>query len=147
MSLVVVNTHDEITASLTALYTLLVKIGYLAQSEISWPPHAESELNRPYCRKFGLDDSAIGLLEKIPWPIPFSHMIYESQAVHYGCDGDIEDSRDPTNQLVAVSEPEEFPTKLDAWMVPLTFSTPRRGNTLLIDSRDGESHPNSSLLS
>lgn len=59
--------HDEIATALTYLYKLFIKIGYILEHEINWSPHTQKPLNIPRLHELQFDQSAINLLQKIPW--------------------------------------------------------------------------------
>lgn len=140
----VINTHDQIAASLTSLYLLLIKLGYLTHSEVSWPPHADQEWRIDLYHKIGLDESAITLLSKIPWTTQYVHLVFDSYGVNYSHEGEMRLSRNPTNYILEpdINETAYISGIRDAgWMLPLTACDPVYGICLLLDSKDGKSKP------
>lgn len=59
--------HKDIGQALEALYTFMVRIGYVEHEDLNWSPH-DPPLPLDICRKVGLSRSAISLIDTIPWP-------------------------------------------------------------------------------
>jgi len=129
------SSPDEIAAALTKLYKLFIKMGYLTDADISWPPHTQHPLDISRLQELQFDQSAIDLLQKIPWALTGSNLDTGfSLIVNYSDSEDLDSTRDPTNYMV--DDPEE-PQHLDGFVFPLNFINPRSGTCLLVDVRDG----------
>jgi len=94
------NTHDEIAAALTRVYTFFVKIGYVTEAEMKWPPHSPDDLDVEHCKGQGLTEDVIALLQKIPWTtatVPGSeftvHLLVESFLINFSNRAGIETGR------------------------------------------------------
>lgn len=59
--------RKDIGQALEALYAFMVRIGYVEHTDINWSPH-DPPLPLEICEKVGLSESAISLIETIPWP-------------------------------------------------------------------------------
>ena len=131
-------THNEIAAALTKIYLFFIQIGYLLESEISWPAAGDDRLDAALCKSKGLDDTAIALIKAIPWPTNWCHLAINSGATNWSDEWDIESSRYPAVSLLNPEEGDEV-----AWIgsseVPLTLSTQGEsaGVVLLIDAKTG----------
>ena len=54
----------EIAGALTRLYQFFIKIAYVMEEEMRWPPHNSSVLDVDMCKSQGLGEDAIVLLQK-----------------------------------------------------------------------------------
>ena len=61
------SSHDDTGAARTRLYQFFIKMSYLAEETMEWPPQAAQALNLELCRSVGLGENATALLQKIPW--------------------------------------------------------------------------------
>lgn len=86
-------------------------MGHMLEEELNWPPHSQNPLDIPRLCELKLDQSAIDLLQKIPWAMngallgPFDSTLI----VGYTIDDDLELSRDPTNWGIDfIDDPQEL---------------------------------------
>lgn len=138
----VVNTHDQIAASLTSLYNLFIDLGYSEYTDFAWPPHSPAVLNRTKCGEVGLDSSAIGLLEKIPWPNgvqAWTILVGYSNALNFTDAEELEDNCDPTYYKI-FQDPSYVCDREHAWLLPLTFYDGESDNCFLVDAQAGTIH-------
>lgn len=132
------STHDEIARSLTALYRLFVKLGYLTVDEINWPPHNAKPFNVSKCLELGYHTLAVYLLRKIPWTTTTIPIYKESVTVDYSCDDELESTRDPAKYMI--DDPED-PQPIDGWMIALVYGE-MHGLSLQLDAKEGaQLHP------
>lgn len=125
------STQDEIARSLTALYRLFVKLGYLTVDEINWPPQNAKPVNVS-------NTLAAYLLRKIPWTTTTIPIYKESVTVDYSCDDELESTRDPARYMI--DDPED-PQPIDGWMIALVYGQ-MHGLSLVLDAKEGaQLHP------
>ena len=79
--------QKDIASRLRDLYSFFIFIGYVREDQICWPPHSSEDLNIDDCRAKGYSESAITVLQNLPWskndPDLFMNLIRKSQAVNY----------------------------------------------------------------
>ena len=143
-------THEEIVHVLTKIYTLLISFGYVKEADMRWAPHSASEFDRDLCREFGLHDSAISLLEKIPWTIAHQPLTPHAPFVNWSDESAFPASRYPTfAEYYQDFENELAGEALEGQFVPLAFGEPPdKGLALVIDTQQGcpQTHTMSSLI-
>ena len=143
-------TPEEIVRVLTKIYTLLVSFGYIKEADMRWAPHSASEFDRDLCREIGLHDSAISLLEKIPWTISHQPLTPHAPFVNWSDESAFPASRYPTFEKYYQDFKDELAGEaLEGQFVPLAFGEPPdKGLALVIDTQQGcsQTHTTSSLI-
>ncbi|KAJ9605514.1 hypothetical protein H2200_010171 [Cladophialophora chaetospira] len=61
------SSHLQIAHALTRIYNFFVKVGYITEDQMRWPPHSTEDLDLELCRDAGFSEEAISLLSQIPW--------------------------------------------------------------------------------
>ena len=124
---------------LRKIYKLLLAFGYVKEADMRWPPHSPSDLDLDLCRKHGLHESAISLLEKIPWTVAGQDITPHASLVNWSDAWAIPASRHPT----FAEEYQDFSggpaaQVLGGQFVPLAFGDPDIGRALVIDTNQGQ---------
>jgi len=142
----------EIVSLITELYELLVKVAYLDNGQVTWPPFDSGHLiNVDLCKQLGLDAAVISLMKKIPYvdsreqeeddvierpDLHGFHLFPRSMAYSFLRDDDITESRDPENLPPRPGEKSEL--RLD-YILPHDIALShnlRDGMTLVLDTKD-----------
>ncbi|KAJ9616778.1 hypothetical protein H2200_000497 [Cladophialophora chaetospira] len=128
------SSQEEIAEAMSRLYRLFIKIGYVTEEEMKWPPHSTSDLDIEFCRSQGLDENAINLLQKIPWPTSNVNLELESNLVNFSDNDDLESSRHPD---FPYNDPDEYNPVVDGWLVPIAYHFSGEAVVVSIDTRTG----------
>ena len=136
---------DAMASSLTRLYELFIKIGYIKRENVKFPPHSLAQLDTEVCRNHGMSDLAIAFLIKIPWaqadtwePRP-PDLIPDSGILDFSLESDIKASRHPDHQTFAEVGASHY---LDSGWLALTFwGGGSYGCALIVDVASGEMLP------
>ncbi|KAJ9605515.1 hypothetical protein H2200_010172 [Cladophialophora chaetospira] len=130
------STDTEIAAALNRYYQLFTKIGYIADEQMRWPPHDANTLNRDLCRKNGMTDEAIALLEMLPFTTSYAQFGPGSDLVDYSSPEDVECSRHPDNQN---EDADEGNPLLPGWIFPIAMHSVcgGEGEAYMIYAREG----------
>ena len=143
-------THEKVVRVLTKIYTLLIAFGYVNEADMRWAPHSPSELDRDLCRKTGLHDSAISLLENIPWAISHQPLTPHAPLINWSDESAFPASRYPTFEKYYQDFKDELAGEaLEGQFVPLAFGEPSdKGLALVIDTQQGcsQTHTTSSPI-
>ena len=134
------SSHAEIAAALTRLYQFFVKIGYITEEEMKWPPHDSQTLDRDSCRAHGYSVEAIALLEAIPCTTSYAEFGPGSDFVDYTSEEDLKCCRHPEDQNEEADE--EMNPLLDGWMVTLAMHSVwgGQGEAYIVDANEGQYH-------
>ncbi len=125
------STPAEIAQALTRLYKFFIKIGYVTEEEMRWPPHSTSDLDVDMLRSQGLGDDALALLKKIPWSTSRCYLDFESASVNFSDDVDVAGSRVPDYYQEA-----EGDVVVDPWMLVIAIRD-GYGGPICLDTRQG----------
>lgn len=91
--------QNEIVGFITELYELLVKLAYIDEDHITWPPIGGHAINEDLCRELQISPQVISLMKQIPYINGdfryFLHLFPNSEPLSYLQDSDIERGRDP----------------------------------------------------
>lgn len=136
--------NAEVASRLCDLYRFFVSIGYLSEDQVRWPPHSSEDLDIDDCRAKGYSDSAITLLQALPWPknhFPdfVISLIRRSKAADYSDDEEVEGGRHPIQP--DWDRDEEFLTLLPGHMITLSFGEWDEGLSVVLDADDGKCCP------
>ena len=130
------SSHDEIAEALGRIYKFFVKIGYVTEEEMKWPPHSSADLDLDFARSQGLDENAIDLLQKIPWSTSFIKLELESYLINFSSNDDLQGSRHPD---IAFDYPDEYNPIAEGWLVSIAVYSQGEGVPISIDTRSGKS--------
>lgn len=124
---------DEIVASITEFYELIVQMGHWPESSIHYPPHNDPAINVDLAVELGYDPAVIQLMQKLPYISSryLDLIIDETRLADYRDEKHLRDGRRPYPKMHQDGCPD-----IDHWMLPLTNPN-RYGFMLILDTRLG----------
>lgn len=128
------STPDEIADALKRLYEFFIKIGYVTEEQMKWPPHTAADLDVEFCKAQGLDEGAINLLRKIPWTTADVRLEVDDTLINYSTKDGIVASRYPDFPWGGMDEVNYL---VPGNYVPLNVGVSVIAEIVFVDTRHG----------
>lgn len=147
---VAARTHRELILGLTKLFELLVKMRYISQKHVSYPPHKSPPVDVERLRRLGFDDDAIAAAQVMPqlrheivwgWQAEGVELAPNSKALNFlAITGNAHELQDDVRE--GRFSYLEGAGQLPPWVLRLTNGAPANfGVHMLLDARQGDNQP------